>query len=110
MFHASGSFVVKILDPVSQPQSIVSFSYLDFLNLFLLIAGFINLIAAQITLGKYYSSTLLIRSDQQLITHRIFRFILNPMYLGLICVTFGIPGFSSSLPGLLIMSALIPVR
>jgi len=109
MFYASDSLVVKILDLVSQPQSLAKFSLQNFLGLFLLISGFIVLFTAQITPGDFYSSTLIIRSDHQLITHGIFRFTRNPMYMGVISVSFGIPVFSSSLPGLLIMSALIPV-
>jgi len=109
MFPAYGSFVVKILDLTSQPQSIVMFSFLDFLGLFLIITGLIIMITAQITLGKFYSSTVVIRKDHQLITIGIYRFTRNPIYLGGICASFGIPLFGSSLPGLLIMSALIPV-
>lgn len=85
------------------------FSFQNFLGLFLLITGFIILITAQITLGKFYSSTLVIRNDHQLITYGIYRFTRNPIYLGGIIVSFGIPVFASSLPGHLIMSALNPV-
>jgi len=52
MLYASDSLVVKILDLVSQPQSIAMFPFHNLLGLFLLITGFIFLITAQITLGK----------------------------------------------------------
>lgn len=108
-FPTSESWVVKILHMVNDPRSIARLSITNFLGLFLAIAGFIILITAQITLGKSYSSTVVIRYDHQLITHGIYRFTRNPMYLGLLSFSFGIPLFSSSLLGLLIMSALIPV-
>jgi len=108
-FFAPDSLVVKILELVSQPQSIKLFSFQNFLGLFLIITGFIVLKTAQITLGKSYSLTVVIRKDHQLITHGIYHFTRNPMYLGLIIFSIGIPVFASSLLGLLIMSGLIPV-
>ncbi|NHZ72798.1 MAG: DUF1295 domain-containing protein, partial [Aquificales bacterium] len=54
-------------------------------------------------------STLVIRKDHQLITHGIYRIVRHPIYLGVIMVVIGVPIYASSLLGLLIMSALIPV-
>ena len=109
IFPTSKSWVVKILHMVDDPRSIALLSITDFLGLFLVITGLTIMITAQITLGKFYSSTVVIRNDHQLITHGVYRFTRNPIYLGLLGASFGIPLFSSSLLGLLIMSALIPV-
>jgi len=78
-------------------------------GLALIVIGFTILIVAQVTLRRYYSSTLVIREDHQLITHGIYHFIRHPIYLGNIMVFIGISVFTSSFYGLLIMSALIPI-
>jgi len=109
MLYAADSIVIKILALVDQPRSIANFSLQNFTGLFLVISGFIILITAQTTLGKFYSSSVVIRNNHQLITHGIYRYTRNPIYLGVIFVFFGIPIFVSSLLGLLIMSALIPI-
>lgn len=79
-------------------------------GLALLIIGLIIMIVSQATLWRNYSSTVVIREDHQLITHGIYRFTRNPIYLGgIMAVCIGIPVYTSSLYGLLIMSVLIPI-
>ena len=63
----------------------------------------------QITLWRNYSGTVVIRENHQLITHGIYRFTRNPMYLGLIMVVTGIPVFAASMYGFLISLVLIPI-
>jgi protein-S-isoprenylcysteine O-methyltransferase Ste14 len=76
----------------------------------LVIIGLTVMIVAQITLWRFYSSTLVIREDHQLITHGVYRFARHPIYLGAIMVVcIGVPVFASSLYGLLTMSTLIPI-
>ncbi len=72
------------------------------------IGGTFSLVAA-VTLRRFYSSTLIMREDHQLITHGVYRFTRHPIYLGTIMVMMGLPVVVSSLYGLLTMSALIPL-
>jgi protein-S-isoprenylcysteine O-methyltransferase Ste14 len=78
-------------------------------GLALVVIGFTILLVAQITIRRSYSSTLVIREDHQLVTHSVYRFTRHPIYLGVIMVCIGVPVFTSSLYGLLIMPALIPI-
>jgi len=50
-----------------------------------------------------------IREDHQLITHGIYRFTRNPIYLGAIMALVGIPVHVASLNGLLTSLVLIPI-
>lgn len=73
MLYAADSIVIKVLALVDQPRSITNFSLQNFTGLFLVINGFIILITSQIMLGKFYSSSVVIRNNHQLITHGIYR-------------------------------------
>ena len=75
----------------------------------LILIGFVILFVAHLTIGRFHASTLVIRKDHQLITHGIYRFTRHPIYLGVITAAIGIAVYSSSLSGLVIMSALIPI-
>ncbi|MFC1552593.1 methyltransferase family protein [Candidatus Latescibacterota bacterium] len=82
----------------------------NYIGLTLLIFGLSVMIVAQVTLWRSYSSTLVIREDHKLITHGIYRFVRNPIYLGaIIGVVAGIPLYCSSVYGFLIMLVLIPI-
>ncbi len=94
---------------IRHPAGIYQFTFQNIIGLALMMIGFGIMIVAQVTLGRFYSSTLIIREHHQLITHGIYHFIRHPIYLGLILISTGIPIISSSLPGLLIMFGLIPV-
>jgi protein-S-isoprenylcysteine O-methyltransferase Ste14 len=79
-------------------------------GLALLIIGLIIMIVSQATLWRNYSSTVVIREDHQLITHGIYRFTRNPIYLGgIMAVCIGIPLYTSSMYGFLTMLILIPI-
>ena len=67
------------------------------------------MIVGQATLRGNYSGTVVIRDDHQLITHGIYRFTRNPMYLGLIMVVTGLPVYVTSLYGFLTSLILIPI-
>jgi protein-S-isoprenylcysteine O-methyltransferase Ste14 len=74
-----------------------------------IVIGFIIMLVGQITLYRNYSSAVVIKEDHQLITHGIYRFTRNPIYLGLIMVVIGLPVFVASLYGFVTMLVLIPI-
>ncbi len=94
---------------VKQPQTLSMFSVQSIIGLALIIIGLIIMIVGQATLFRNYSGTVLIRVDHQLITHGIYRFTRNPIYLGAIMVFTGLPVYTASLYGFLTMLILIPI-
>ncbi len=94
---------------VKQPQNLSMFPVQSIIGLALFIIGLIIMIVGQVTLWRNYSGTVVIRVDHQLITHGIYRFTRNPMYLGLIMVVTGLPVFAASMYGFLISLILIPI-
>jgi protein-S-isoprenylcysteine O-methyltransferase Ste14 len=79
------------------------------IGLALIFVGFFFLLVGQITLWRYYSSTLVIREDHQLITHGIYRTTRTPMYLGGIMVVIGLPLYVLSANGFITSLFLIPI-
>ena len=104
-----GGLMKKLWELVNQPENLYSLSAQNILGLALYIGGLTTAIVAQIILQRSYASTLVIREDHQLITHGIYRYTRHPVYLGVIIAVIGLPVYASSLYGLLIMSALIPI-
>lgn len=100
---------ITLWNLIRQPRSITLLSAQNILGIALFVGGFTILLIAQITIGRNYSSTLVIREGHQLITNGIYRFIRHPIYLGVILVGIGLPVYALSVLGLLIMSAMIPV-
>jgi len=98
-----------IWDLIKHPQNLSMFSMQSIIGLALFIIGLIIMIVGQITLFRNYSGTVVIREDHQLITHGIYRFTRNPMYLGLIMVITGLPVYAASLYGFLTSLVLIPI-
>ncbi len=94
---------------VKQPQNLFMFPVQSIIGLALVMIGFIIMLVGQATLWRNYSSTLVIREDHQLITHGIYRFTRNPIYLGAIIVITGLPVYAASLYGFLTSLALIPI-
>ena len=94
---------------VKQPQNLSMFSVQSIIGLALFIIGLIIMIVGQATLRRNYSGTVVIREDHQLITHGIYRFTRNPMYMGLIMVVTGLPVYVASLYGFLTSLVLIPI-
>lgn len=94
---------------VKQPQNLSTFSVLSIIGLALFIIGLSIMLVGQVTLRRNYSGTVVIRVDHQLITHGIYRFTRNPMYLGLIMVVTGLPAYAASLYGFLTSLILIPI-
>ena len=94
---------------VTHPQNLSTFSVQSIIGLTLFIIGLIIMIIGQVTLRRNYSGTVVIREDHQLITHGIYRFTRNPMYMGLIMVVTGLPVYTASLYGFLTSLVLIPI-
>jgi protein-S-isoprenylcysteine O-methyltransferase Ste14 len=101
--------VAKIWELVRQPGNLYLLSVQNIVGLALFIVGLTTALVAVVTLRWFYSSTLVMREDHQLITHGIYRFTRHPVYLGVIIAIIGVPVYASSLYGLLVMSALIPI-
>lgn len=101
--------VSKILELVKQPGLVRFLSIGNAFGLTLFILGMTVALVAVGTLRAFYHSTLIIREDHQLVTHGIYRYVRHPVYLGVIIAIIGIPVYTSSLYGFLIMLALIPV-
>ena len=98
-----------IWDLVKQPQNLIRFPVQRIIGLALFIIGLIIMLVGQTTLWRNYSGTVLIRVDHQLITHGIYRFTRNPIYLGGIMAVAGLPVYAASLYGFLTMLVLIPI-
>ena len=95
---------------VKQPQNLSMFPVLRIVGLALFIIGLTIMIVGQVTLRRNYSGSVVIRVDHQLITHGIYRFTRNPIYLGLIMIfVTGFPVFAASMVGFLISLFLIPI-
>jgi len=104
------NFWVTLWSVIKQPQTFLAFPLQRAFGLVLIVLGFAFLLAGQITLGLNYSGSVVIREGHQLITHGVYRFTRNPMYLGVIFViVVGVPVYSASLHGFLIMLLLIPI-
>jgi protein-S-isoprenylcysteine O-methyltransferase Ste14 len=96
-------------DLLRRPQGLSLLSVPNILGLALFVVGVTIALVAVATLRRFYSSTLVTREDHQLIQRGIYRLTRHPIYLGAITMTIGAPVYASSLFGLLIMSALIPI-
>ena len=94
---------------VKQLQNLSMLQVQQIIGLALFIIGLTIMIVGQVTLRRNYSGSVVIRVDHQLITHGIYRFTRNPMYLGLIMVVTGLPVFAASMYGFLISLVLIPI-
>ena len=101
--------LLKMGELVRQPENIYLLSIQNILGLALFVVGLTIALVAQITLWRFYSSTLVIREDHQLITHGLYRYTRHPIYLGVIMAMIGIPVIASSLYGLLVMLGMIPI-
>ena len=100
---------VMVWDLARQQGSLTILSVQGMVGLALVFIGGTFSLVAAVTLRRFYSSTLIISEDHQLMTHGVYRFTRHPIYLGTLMVMMGLPVFVPSLYGLLTMSALIPL-
>lgn len=96
-------------DVIKQLQTPIVLPWHGVMGLVLVVMGLAIMTVSQATLWRNYSGTVLIRKDHRLITHGIYRFTRNPIYLGLIVVVTGLPVYAASLYGFLAMLGLIPI-
>jgi len=94
---------------VKHPRNLSTFSLQSIFGLALFFIGFTIMIIGQVTLQRNYSGTVVIKDDHQLITHGIYRYTRNPIYLGLIIVVTSLPIYVSSLYGFLTSLFLTPI-
>jgi protein-S-isoprenylcysteine O-methyltransferase Ste14 len=94
---------------VKQPQDLFMLPWHRAIGLVLFVLGLTIMIAGQATLWRSYSGFVIIRKDHRLITHGIYRFSRNPIYLGVLIVFIGLPVYAASLYGLLMVVLLIPI-
>jgi protein-S-isoprenylcysteine O-methyltransferase Ste14 len=95
---------------VKQPQNLSMFPVHSIIGMALVIIGLTIMIVGQATLWRNYSATVVIREDHQLITHGIYNYTRNPIYLGvIIAVVIGLPVYAASLYGFLTSLVLIPI-
>jgi protein-S-isoprenylcysteine O-methyltransferase Ste14 len=111
LIFTAGLFVtlIHILLLLGNSQPLFTLSLLTLLGLALAITGYTIMFTAVATLRRYYSSSLVIREDHQLITHGIYRICRHPIYFGVLLVAIGLPLLIGSLLGMLIMFCLVPV-
>ena len=107
--RALSGFWGTIWDLVKEPQNLSMFPVQSIIGLALFIIGLIIMLVGQTTLWRNYSGTVVIREDHQLITHGIYRFTRNPIYLGAIMAFTGLPVYAASMYGFLISLLLIPI-
>jgi protein-S-isoprenylcysteine O-methyltransferase Ste14 len=107
-FYVAG-LVICARDLVRQQDRLFILSVHSIVRLALIIIGLTILLVSAGTLRRYYSSSLVTREDHRLITHGVYRLTRHPIYLGGIMVSVGVPVCASSLLGLLMMLALIPL-
>ena len=101
--------VGTIWDLIKHPENLRLLSAWNIVSLCLFIVGLTIAIVAAWTLKRFYSSTLVVREDHQLITHGVYRFARHPLYLGGLIAIMGAPVYAPSLNGFLILSLLTPI-
>lgn len=94
---------------VRQPQTLSMLPVHSIIGVALFFIGLSIMLVGQITLWQNYSGTVVIRENHQLITHGIYRFTRNPIYLGCIMALTGLPVYATSLYGFLTSLVLIPI-
>ena len=94
---------------IKQPQDILMYPVHSIIGLAMVIIGLTIMIVGQVTLFRNYSGTVVIREGHQLVTHGIYRFTRNPMYLGGIMLLMGLPVYVASPYGFLTSLVMVPI-
>jgi len=98
-----------IWELIKHPQQLFWLPLQRMIGLSLFVIGLTIMIVGLITLWQNYSGFVVIKKGHQLITHGIYRFTRNPIYLGAILVFTGLPVYAASVYGFLTMFAHIPI-
>lgn len=101
--------IITLWDFVRVQEMKYSVSLTSVVGLILFVTGIIIRRAGKKTLGRYYTYGLRTLQDHKLVKHGIYRHIRHPISLAMLMYSVGITLIFSSLRGLLIMSALIPL-
>ncbi len=101
--------VETIWELVKDPQKLRLLSIWNIAGLTLFVVGLTIALVAVFTLRRFYSSSLTIIEDHQLITHGIYRFTRHPIYFGVLIAIMGAPVYAPSLYGFLVLSLLFPI-
>ena len=101
------NFWTTLWNLIIHPQHFSLLSSQSMIGLALFVIGLSIMIFGQITLWRFYSSFLVIKKDHQLITHGIYRFTRNPIYLGAIMIFIGLPVYVGSIRGFICSLVLI---
>jgi len=101
--------VVSVWEFAREGDPELKLSPLSILGLLFIIFALPIVLLAAFTLGRSYSSTLVIRKDHKLIQHGIYKYIRHPIYFGTILVFLGIPLILASLYGFVTMVLVIPL-
>lgn len=107
--YSYGGMRVILPNLIRNPQNLLMLSVYNIVGLIISSTGFSIMITGHVTLRQSYSSMLIIKKGQKLRTHGIYRFTRNPIYFGFILVAIGIPIFTLSLYGFLVMLLEIPI-
>ena len=108
--EALSGFWGNIWNLVKHPKKLSMFPVQSIIGITLIISGLMIMTVGQVTLWRNYSGTVVIRIDHKLITHGIYRFTRNPIYLGaIIFVVIGLPLYAASPYGFFTMLFLIPI-
>lgn len=99
----------SIWNLIRRPQTLFLLPWQRIIGLALFIIGLTIMIVAQVTLWQNYSGFVVIKKDHQLVTHGLYRYSRNPIYLGALIVFTGLPVYAASLYGSLTMLLIIPV-
>jgi protein-S-isoprenylcysteine O-methyltransferase Ste14 len=102
-------FWLILWELVTHPQNLFVFPLYRTIGLSLFVVGLTIMIVGQATLWRNYSGFVVIKKNHQLITHGIYRFTRNPIYLGALIVFTGLPVYAASVYGFLAMLAQIPI-
>ena len=94
---------------ITHPSSIADTPAHRVVGLVMLLGGLALMIFSQATLWNNYSGLVVIKKDHKLITHGIYRYTRNPIYLGLFVGTIGLSVFAASYPSFFAMLVLIPI-
>ena len=94
---------------LAQPEGAPPLSAWNVAGVVVFALGLSLAIAAAFTLGRFYLSTLMIRSGHELVTRGVYRYVRHPIYLGVLIAIMGIPLSAPSLSGFMVLSLLIPI-